>query len=117
MNIFDNLQDNLTGAIKSTFGYPAVWNPTGGGPAQNATVLYKGPTEKEKLANVDYDTDRVTMEYDQSEFVGMYDSVKSGKREPITITISGQEIEFVALGIQKMFDGKTFEARLKIKAV
>lgn len=116
MNLFDNLQDNLTGAIKSTFGYPAVWNPTVGGPAQTATVLYKGPTEKEKLANVDYDTDRVTMEYDHSDFAGLHESVKTNKREPITITVSGQQIDFLVLGIQKLHDGKTFEARLKIKS-
>jgi hypothetical protein len=116
MKLFDNLQDNLLSAVKSTFGYPAVWNPTGGGPVKTATVLYKGPTEKEKLANVDYDTDHLTMEYNHSDFPGLHDAVKTNKREPITITIAGQEVDFLVLSVRKMHDGKTLEARIKFKS-
>lgn len=116
MNIFDNLQDTLFGTVKSTMGYPAVWNPSVGGPAQTATVLYKGPTDREKLANVDFDIDQMTMEYSQGDFTGLYESVRDNKREPVTIQgVSGQDIQCVVVSARKLHDGKTIEARLKVK--
>lgn len=117
MSLFDSLRDSASAVVKSSFGDSAVWRPTGGGPEQSAIVLYKGPTEKEKLANVDYETDHLTMEYDHNEFTGLYDSVKGGKREPITITLMGSDVEFIALTGRKLgTDGKTVEMRLKLKA-
>jgi hypothetical protein len=115
MAAFDTLQDNLFKQVKTTMGYPAVWAPSAGGDAQTATVLYNGPTEKEKLFSADYDPDKLMMEYDHNDFMGLKSAVDyDPDAEKATITLSGVDYTFKVKSVRRKFDGKTFEATLQI---
>lgn len=129
MNIFDNLQKTAFNVVTGTMGYPALWQQGGdfsgfdfettdvdSGVFKQAKILYKGPTEKERLANVDYDTDNLTMEYKQGDFDGLKDSVDTNKREVVRIyDIAGLWIDVSVLTVRRKFDGQTFEAQVRIK--
>lgn len=111
-NIFDNLQSNMIDTVTTTMGYAASWTPLAGGDELTGAVLYKGPTEKEKLANADYDPDKLTLEYKQGLFTGLKEAADESAREVISIETVG---EFFILSVSRRWDGKTYEARLQVK--
>ena len=114
MPVFDSLQDNLFTQVKTTMGYSASWQPSAGGGLQIAIVLYNGPTEKEKIFSVDYDPDKLKMEYQDTDFIQLKDAVDTDPdAEKVFITISGTEVPFKIKSIKRLWDGKTFEAQLK----
>jgi len=108
-NIFDAMQETLFNTVTSTMGYSATWAPDAGGAVITATVLYNGPTEKEKLLDANYTPDKLTMEYKVQDFEGLKQSIDSGKTENITIDPFG---EFNIKSIQLKWDGKTVIANL-----
>jgi hypothetical protein len=111
---FDTLQDNLFKQVKTTMGYVASWQPSVGGDLQTATVLYNGPTEKEKLFSVDYDPDKLVMEYQDIDFIGLKLAVDTDPdAEQVIITLSSGDVIFKVKAVSRKWDGKTFEAHLK----
>jgi len=98
--------------VTTTMGYTATWSPLAGGDDLTGAVLYKGPTEKEKLANADYDPDKLTLEYKDGLFPGLKEAADASPREVITIDGVG---DFFIKSVTRLWDGKTFEARMQVK--
>lgn len=116
MNIFDNLKNSMVAVVTSVMGYTATWTPAGGGEMQTGKVLYKGPTEKEKLAGFEYDLNSITMEYKLGTFDDLQTSVDIRNREVVTImNIDGQNIDFYVKSVSRLFDGGMYEAYLQLK--
>ena len=126
-NIFDSLQNTLFNVVTATMGYDAQWLNSQLGdfdakdfkPADFDTfsdalvtgkVLYKGPTEKEKLLDADFDPEKVYMEYKQGDFTGLFEAVRQNRFEPVRIVDIGY---FKVRSISKHWDGKTLIAILK----
>lgn len=105
MNIFDSLQNTMFNTVTKTMGYDATWN------LLTARVLFKGPTEKEKLKDADYDPDKLEMEYKAGDFVGLYTLLENNEMQTVTIIGIGN---FTVKSVAKKFDGKTFIARLQV---
>ena len=113
MNIFDSLQSSLFDVVTTTMGYTASWTGTAEGSIEiTGPVLYKGPTEKDKLAGVDYDPDMLMFEYKAGNFPGLADAVDESPFETLVITDIG---EFVIKSISRLADGKTYQGRLEVK--
>lgn len=112
-NLFDNLQAAMLGTVTNTMGYAATWLPKEGGEAKTATVLYNGPTEKEKLFNADYDPDKLMMEFHLTDLPGLFEAARSkNTTEEIDITNIGV---FYIKSVKKKWDGLTYEAQLEVK--
>lgn len=109
MNMFNGLQDVLLNTVNTTMGDTATWIPSAGGAAITATVLYNGPTEKEKLFDAAYNPDKITIEYKVTDLTGLEESVEANNDEVITVTPHGN---FSIKSIQKKWDGKTMIANL-----
>lgn len=90
-------------------GYNATWTPSAGGAAITATVLYNGPTEKEKLFDAEYNPDKLTIEYKLGDLTGLKDAVDGGANETITVAAFGS---FSIKSISTKWDGKTIVANL-----
>lgn len=112
MNLFDKLQDTAFNVVTNTMGYTATWIPTAGGAEKVATVLFNGPSDKEKLADASYSPEKIWMEYKAGDFDGLKESADDSNFE--TITISGIGV-FVIKSIDQKYDGKTFVAYLNKK--
>lgn len=113
MNLFDGLQNAMFGTVANTMGYNAEWLPKAGGELQTAKVLYKGPTEKEKLFSAEYDPLKITMEYSEGLFPGLFETSRSNNtNEEVAIDSIGT---FYIKSVTKKWDGKSYEAHLKIK--
>lgn len=115
-NIFDQLQDNAFDTVTKTMGYPASWNPSRGGPAQTATVLYKDSTEKYELSNVEYDPLQWRMEYRYGFFTTLKEAVDDSEPEVVTISLPGGDAQFYIRKVDTSFDGKTFTAYMQRKS-
>lgn len=112
-NLFDGLQKVMFSTVTNTMGYSATWVPKAGGEAQTATVLYNGPTEKEKLFNADYDPDKLMLEYQLGDLPGLFEAGRSKQTtEEIAITNIGN---FYIKSVKKKWDGKSYEAQLEVK--
>jgi len=97
--------------VTNTMGYDATWTPAGGA-TQTGKVLYNGPTEKEKLFDANYDPEKLTMEFKDDVFPGLFESVRSGNKEPISIVLSSGSVSFKIRSVEKQFDGKQYKATL-----
>jgi len=95
--------------VTKTMGYAATWVPSAGGAAITATVLYNGPTEKEKLLSADYNPEKLTIEYKVDDLTGLRESVDAGNIETITVTQFG---DFSIKSALPHWDGKTIIANL-----
>jgi hypothetical protein len=116
MNIFDNLKNSMVNVVTGIMGYTATWTPAAGGEMQTGKVLYKGPSEKEKLAGFDYDLNSITMEYKLGTFDGLQTSVDIRTQEVVTIMdIDGQNIDFYVRSVSRLYDGGMYEAYLQLK--
>lgn len=111
MNIFDGLQGAAHTVVQNTMGYPASWTPsTGGGPTQNAVVLFNKPTQRDDISDEDYNDITPKMEYLEGDFIGLDDAVRSNKTE--TITING--IDYVCYKVDKKYDGKSIIISMQV---
>lgn len=108
-NMFTSLQDVLLNTVNNTMGDAASWIPSAGGAAITATVLYNGPTEKEKLLDANYNPDKITIEYKVGDLPGLKEAVDTGDVETITVTPYGN---FSIKSIETKWDGKTIIAHL-----
>lgn len=117
MNLFDNLQSAVFNTVSNAMGYSAQWTPTNGDAPQTAQVLYKGPTEKEKLAGVEFDPEGLKMEYQFGSFIGLKAAVdlKPNKEKVFIYGVAGTTLECYISSVNELWDGKTFEASLQLK--
>lgn len=111
-NLFDNLQNTVFDVVTVTMGYDAVWNPSAGGSQQTAKVLYKGPSEMQKIEGVDYDPEAIVMEYKKGDFDGLKEAADDSKFEVVTVGAIG---DFYVKSVIEKFDGKTLKATLDRK--
>lgn len=119
MNLFDNLQNAAFDVVTNTMGYSATWTPADVliSP-KTAQVLYKGPSEKEKLLNADYSPDKLMLEYKQGMFPGLKESVDINEQNVIRVNgLAGGWVDFYVRSVGRLWDGNTFEARLEVKDV
>lgn len=112
-NIFNGIQSAVFDVVGAVFGNTATWQPSAGGDLQSAIVLFKDPTEKHGLSDVDFNAERYQMEYWVNDFVGLKDSVTAGIVERVTIeTDEGVSLQFLVRRIERKYDGKTIIAYL-----
>jgi len=107
-NPFDALQVALAATIATAFGYEATWEPSGGGEMQTAQVLFREPTEKDKVGPVTYTPQDFYMEYFLGNFTGLFELIRSGKKEVVTI----EERTYSPRKAQLLHDGKTIAVYL-----
>lgn len=112
-NLFDSLQDNAFDAAANTMGYPATWQPTAGGAAKTATVLYNDNTEKYQLSNMDFKPERWSMQYRYPLLQGLKESTDENTDETVTIALPAGNVQFLVRRVETEFDGKTFIAYLQ----
>lgn len=110
-NPFDGLQNKLFKTASKFFGYTAEWLPTAGGALQTAKVLYKKPNEVRVLDTAfEYNPENHMMEYQEGDFVGLYESVREGAKEFVEV----EGTRFYVEGVKAYWDGKTLRAELSI---
>lgn len=108
-NLFDKLQDQCFDTSSKVFGYDATWNND---PAITGRVLFRKPTERELLmGQMGYDPRDFVMEYKEGDFEGLWESLRAGNLEEVTI----QGTVYVARFVDAHFDGKTYKVRLEVK--
>ncbi|MBL7718955.1 MAG: hypothetical protein JNL72_08975 [Flavipsychrobacter sp.] len=110
-NLFDGLQAATFDTVTAIMGYTAVWQPSDGSSMQTARVLFKNPTEGEKIGDQEYDPYRYTMEYKEGVFGGLKPSVDANNVEEITIGA----VSYYVRKVDGKFDGKTMIAALEVK--
>lgn len=110
-NLFDGLQAVTFNVVTATMGYTATWQPADGSPEQKGKVLFKNPTEGQKLADQEYDPYRYTMEYQRGIFDGLKQSVDANNVEEVTIGAASYYVRKV----DGKYDGKTMLATLEMK--
>lgn len=110
MNIFDAIGKTTFDVMRTTFGNSATWlreNIT-------ATVLYKHPSHKVDLSENDYMSEQFQMEYYETDFPGLLESVSNGVVEKVTIEVSKDVFEEFGIRVtpKRKGDGKTVVAIL-----
>lgn len=110
-NLFDGLGNSVFSVVTATMGYTAVWQPSDGSPLQTSRVLFKNPTEHQKLADQEYDPYRYIMEFKRGVFEGLKQSVDANKVEEVTIGAANYYVRQV----NGKYDGGTMVATLELK--
>lgn len=105
-NIFDNIQATAFNVVAQTMGTFAKWKPAGLAEL-TAQVLYKDATAKFDIADVELRDQRHIMEYREGDFPGLYEAIRSGELQTVTITLKGNAVAFYCQRPEKKFDGKT----------
>jgi len=106
---FDGIQDALFETVKSVYGTDASWAPSTGGPALTAKVLFKEPTNEKELAGREYNPIQWIMEYKQGDFDNLFELVRSGTSEMVTIDNQNYYVRTVTA----LYDGKTLKSLLE----
>lgn len=107
---FDRLQKACFRAAQKTFGYlNASWQKSGVDPIF-CDVLFKDPTETQKLLGVEYEPNTYIMEYLRGEFPGLLELVRAKKNQIILI----DGIEYSTKFAETAYDGKTIRVHLNI---
>ena len=102
-NLFDNIQATAYGVVTNTMGYDATWTPSAGGAQQTARVLLNKPTQKDNISDQEYDALSAKVEYKLNDFEGLYESVRTGNNETVTINT----IAYAVYRAELKHDGKT----------
>lgn len=107
---FDRLQKACFRAAQKTFGYMnASWQKSGVGPIF-CDVLFKDPTETQKLLGVEYEPNTYIMEYLRGEFPGLYELVRRKDHQYIIIDGNSYTTKYA----ETAYDGKTIRIHLNI---
>jgi hypothetical protein len=110
-NPFDGLADKVWSVCERTMGYDADWTPVNGSGTQTARVLFGEPTMAEKLGEYgdSFNPRTFFMEYWDGSFVGLFESVRDGEAEYVTVN----DRSFFVRHIDRKFDGRNFRARIE----
>lgn len=107
---FDRLQRACFNVAKKTFGYlNASWQRSGGDPVF-CDVLFKDPTETQKMLGVEYEPNTYIMEYLRGDFPGLYELVRNKRHQLIVI----DGMRYVTKWAETTYDGKTVKIHLNI---
>jgi len=99
---FERLKRNTFDVAARTMGVDATWG------AHTERVLFNEPDGKEERAEIEFNPTFYEMEYRIDQFPGLYESVREGNIEIITVG----EDEFTARHALKTFDGGTYKVHL-----
>lgn len=108
-NPFDNLRKSMLRTVKGVYKHDATWTPSAGGAAVVAKVLFNEPNNERKQLSGEYYPEIYTMEYFEQDFVGLYESNRSGT--PEWVEVNGQRYEVQE--VKKFWDGQTYRAQLQ----
>jgi hypothetical protein len=110
-NPFDSLADGVWSVVERTMGYDAQWTPSNGSGTQSARVLFGEPTMEEKLGEHgdSYNPRVFFMEYWDDAFVGLFEAVREGAVEYVTVN----NREFFVRHVNRKFDGRNYRARIE----
>lgn len=105
-NPFDGYSNSIFDRVNNIMGRDAIWLPSSGPPQQTGKILFNEPTEKEKLnQDIEYDPNQITIEYKHGLFTGLWDAVRAGNQEQITI----DGINYICRQALSIFDGRTYK--------
>lgn len=110
MGLFDHFQRTAVNVVSKTMGDNSIWQPLAGGEPQSANVLFKDATQTAKLLDQPFDPKLHLAEYQEGDFVGLFEAVDSGSEEKITV--NGKN--YGVLEVTSKFDGKTYIAALTL---
>lgn len=112
MNIFDAIGKTTFDMLRITFGYSATWLRSNADELVKQ-VLYQHPTHKTEIDHNDFTLEQHRMEYYESDFPGLFESVEDAGTERVRIEVSAGVFEsFVVKRCEKKGDGKTIIAIL-----
>ena len=120
-NIFDRIGAGVFDTIAKTFGYSAQWQPGGTGTALTAIVGYGEPVEDLTHATGRYQSvidewqyQNYWAEYKLGDFPGLFESVRAGNAESITIFSTEYPAgrEFPISQAMAVHDGRTYKLKL-----
>lgn len=106
---FDGLSAVAFSAAASTFGVSATWAPSVGGGSYITTVFFNKPTNQERLAEAGYAPVEPTFEFQPSAFPGLFESVRTGGVESVTVDGTA----YAVLAVEAIHDGRTYLAKLQ----
>lgn len=109
-SLFDKLQKSTFDTTLAVFGYDAIWQPAGGGPAQTGKVHFGSATDEENLAGpAGYTEPQWVMEYMAGQFTGLFESVNAAQVvERVTIDGTSYDVRSCTTEV----DGKTIICQL-----
>lgn len=99
---FERLKRTAFDAAARTMGVDAIWGQ------QTERVLFNQPSGTEERAEIEFTPTFYEMEYRIEHFSGLYESVRDGNIEIVTI---GSD-EYTVRHVLKVFDGDTYKAHL-----
>jgi len=108
MSAFDTIQKAVFSTAQQIFGDTAVWIPSGSETPQSCLALYKSPNDPIQVGTgkYEYRPYNYSIEYYESYFLGLKESVDNGGDE--SVTINGNIIAIRE--VRAKFDGKTLVA-------
>ena len=98
-------------ATSNVFGYTATWGE------YSATVKYKDLEGDETVGDKKIGQEKWLIEIYDSDFPGLKAAINQNKKEPITVTVRGEDLEFVGVTAVGLSDGMCTQIRLKKKGV
>jgi hypothetical protein len=120
-NLFDKIQKGASKVVNSTFGYMVSWQPSIGGPAITAKILFKEPTKKDETGEMEFSPFSYSMEYDKDDLPGLIDAVRDNDLETVTIYPIGETVDhgiaYTVRTVESIWDGKAYMALLELKQV
>lgn len=105
-NPFDKMAERVFDQVSDTFGYLGAWGN------EERDVLFREPTTEEQLAFASSDLPAAMMEYRFGHFSGLYESVRNGNSESVTI----EGAEYFVKAVHPIHDGRTYRAHLDLQA-
>lgn len=109
-NPFDGLSDKVFAAVETNMGYDGSWSPADSSPEQTARVLFGEPTKEEKLGEYgdSYDPRTFFMEYWDGDFTGLFESVRDGVEEFVTINSK----RYYVADVKAKYDGRNYRSKV-----
>lgn len=107
---FDNLEKAAHNAAMAVMGYPSSWTPSTGGDAIEGRMGIKVPTMGRDTQGKGFDPQVPMLEYLNPDFPGLFDNVREGKQEVVTV----DGVDYTVFKATKKYDGDTvtLEARI-----
>lgn len=115
MALFDSMRRGVQDTVNSLYGDDCAWTPLAGGDEQTAKVLLNIPSELVGLGDMDareawaFHPLGAWVEYAQPDFDGLYESVRAGNREIITV----KTISYRVTDVKRLWDGACYKAKIE----
>jgi hypothetical protein len=108
---FDDVRELMFESVLERMGKHMSWTSSMDGQIRKGKVLYREPSDEERLLDKEYYPDVFYIEFKDSEFRGLDDAVDEGHSE--VVTIEGKE--YWVRWCIKLWDGFNHKARLELK--